>query len=93
MIVNHLHTSDPPCNIPHKERVPINGALICGSMSHHYPKVCRVHCREGYELRTYEPGHTFHCRWDGTWTLPEDESWPECYSKKNSALIKTVIRF
>src|SRR6218665_75743 len=71
---------DAPCTIPYEDRAPTNGALICASSSQHYPEVCRIHCREGYELRNYDSRHKFVCRWDGSWNL-EGDRWPECMSK------------
>lgn len=78
-----LQFVDPPCPIPFEDRSPTNGALICGKSSHYYPKVCRIHCREGYELpkyKKYDAKHRFYCDWDGTWNL-EGVGWPECMSK------------
>jgi len=72
-----LFGSDPPCPVPSTDRPPANGALVCGSLSHYYPRACRVHCREGHELRRHEADHKFVCQWDGTWTI--DGAWPDCY--------------
>ena len=71
--------TDPPCSIPYLDRSPTNGALLCGTDNYHYPRVCRVHCPVGYELRYFEHDHLFKCDWSGKWDLTEP--WPECYSK------------
>ena len=68
---------DPPCPLPAMDHPPANGALVCGTLSHYYPRVCRVHCRRGYELRRHDAQHKFVCQWDGTWTI--DGPWPDCY--------------
>lgn len=74
---------DPPCPVPYEDRSPANGALICGKSSPYYPKICRIHCREGYELpkhEKYDAKHRFYCDWNGEWNL-EGTGWPECLSK------------
>lgn len=70
-------TADPPCPVPSTDQPPANGALVCGAVDHYYPRACRVHCREGYELRRHDADHKFVCRWDGTWTI--NGPWPDCY--------------
>ncbi|KAI0227201.1 hypothetical protein LSAT2_022340 [Lamellibrachia satsuma] len=65
----HVNIFDPACPIPFVDRLPVFGALICGTADHAYPRYCRIHCKEGYAMRNYNYDHKFICRWDGTWSV------------------------
>ena len=84
--------SAPSCDIPFASSLPTDGALICAQAGDtEHAKVCRIHCRQGYQLRYLDDDHQFTCGWDGQWSV--EAAWPKCVSKSWTPIDKLPIKY